>query len=57
MGQAEWVGFDRRDFGPGVAAGSQILAAFSREAAPAAINSDFEPEGAGRPLRIAFARR
>jgi hypothetical protein len=52
------VGFDGRDFDSGVALRSQILAAFSSDAAPAAIEIDFEPEGAtGEPLRIAFARR
>ncbi len=51
------VGFDGRGFDPNLAVGSQILAAFSRDAAPATIEIDFEPEGAGGPLRIAFARR
>jgi hypothetical protein len=52
------VGFDGRDFDPDLALRSQILAAFSRDGAPAAIEIDFEPEGAGgEPLRIAFARR
>jgi hypothetical protein len=52
------VGFDGRDFDPGVALGSQIVAAFGGDAAPAAIEIDFEPEGAGgEPLRVAFARR
>jgi hypothetical protein len=37
---------------------SQIFAAFSREGAPATIEIDFEPEGAGdEPLRVVFARR
>ena len=36
----------RRDFDPDVALRSQILAAFSRDAAPATIEIDFEPEGA-----------
>ncbi len=52
------VGFDGRDFDPGVAVGSQIFAAFGRDGAPATIEFDFEPESAGgEPLRIAFARR
>ena len=51
------VGFDGRDFDPDVALRSQILAGFSRDGAPATIEIDFEPEGAGGPLRIAFARR
>jgi hypothetical protein len=51
------VGFDGRDFDPGAAVGSQILAAFGRDAAPATIEIDFEPEDAGGPLRIAFAPR
>jgi hypothetical protein len=52
------VGFDGRDFDPGVALGPQIVAAFSRDGAPATIEIDFEPENAGGgPLRIAFARR
>ncbi len=51
------VGFDGRDFDPGLALRSQILAAFSRDGAPATIEIDFEPEGADGPLRIAFARR
>jgi hypothetical protein len=51
------VGFDGSDFDPGVALRSQILAAFSRDGAPATIEIDFESEGAGGPLRIAFARR
>ena len=51
------VGFDGRDFDPGVALRSQILAAFGRDGAPATIEVDFEPESAGGPLRIAFARR
>jgi hypothetical protein len=51
------VGFDGRDFDPGVAVGSQILAAFRDQSAPATIEVDFEPESAGGPLRIAFARR
>jgi hypothetical protein len=51
------VGFDGRDFDPGVALRAQILAAFSGDGAPATIEIDFDPEGAGGPLRIAFARR
>ncbi len=52
------VGFDGRGFDPGVALRSQIVAAFGGDGAPAAIEIDFEPEGAGgEPLRVAFARR
>jgi hypothetical protein len=52
------VGFDGRDFDPNLALRSQIFAVFSRDAAPAAIEIDFEPENAGgASLRIAFARR
>jgi len=52
------VGFDGRGFDPGVALRPQIVAAFGGDAAPAAIEIDFEPEGAGgEPLRVAFARR
>jgi hypothetical protein len=52
------VGFDGRDFDPDLALRPQILAAFSRDGAPATIEIDFEPEGAaGEPLRVAFARR
>ena len=52
------VGFDGKTFDPDLALRSQILAAFSRDGAPATIEIDFEPEGAaGEPLRVAFARR
>ncbi|MGA2495936.1 MAG: hypothetical protein ABSF67_23950 [Roseiarcus sp.] len=51
-------GFDGRDFDPGGALRSQILAAFSRDGAPATIEIDFEPEDTGgEPLRVVFARR
>jgi hypothetical protein len=52
------VGFDGRDFDPNRALRSQIVAAFSRDGAPATIEIDFEPEDAGGgSLRVVFARR
>lgn len=52
------VGFDGKTFDPDVALRLQILAAFSRDGAPATIEIDFEPDNAGgAPLRVAFARR
>jgi hypothetical protein len=52
------VGFDGSAFDANRAMRSQIFAAFSREGAPATIEIDFEPEGAGdEPLRVVFARR
>jgi len=51
-------GFDGSDFDPNRALRSQIVAAFSRDGAPATIEIDFEPEDAGGgPLRVVFARR
>ncbi|MGO4869141.1 MAG: hypothetical protein ACLPGW_00780 [Roseiarcus sp.] len=52
------VGFDGRDFDADRALRSQILAAFSRDGAPATIEIDFESQDAGgAPLPVVFARR
>ena len=52
------IGFDGGDFDPDRALRAQIVAAFSRDGAPATIEIDFEPENAGGgPLRVIFARR
>jgi len=52
------VGFDGKTFDADVALRSQIVAAFRDEAAPAAIEIDFEPENVGgASSRVAVARR
>ena len=52
------VGFDGKTFDADLALRSQIVAAFRDEAAPAAIEIDFEPENVGgASLRVAVARR
>ena len=52
------VGFDGKTFDADAAVGSQIVAAFDDQAAPATIEIDFETENAGgASLRVAFARR
>ena len=52
------VGFDGGGFDPNRALRAQILAAFSRDGAPATIEIDFEPQDAGgESLRVVFARR
>lgn len=51
-------GFDGQAFDPNGGVGPQIFAAFGRAGAPATIEIDFEPEGAGGgSLRVVFARR
>jgi hypothetical protein len=52
------VGLDGGVFDANRALRAQILAAFSRDGAPATIAIDFEPQDAGgESLRVVFARR
>jgi len=51
------VGFDGGAFDANRALRAQIVAAFSRDGAPATIEIDFEPDAGDESLRVVFARR